>query len=432
MSYGPNDFWAIGDNLRPDMALAPGDPRYVDLGPARGTATYRSLYVTLQVNGDGALVHPKESQYILFAGHMGAGKSTELRRLAKALDAPERYFVVLLDALEKLDTQNLQYADVLLALAAELFDRLAREGIRLNPVHLGRLEDWFKQRVLTTIREKGVQSELKTGLEAKVDIPFLARAFASLTSAIKIGATYKDELRDVVRNTFSQFADDFNALIRAAEDALAAAGRGRRLLFVVDGTDRLKGQDTQDFFVDNVNQLKLVRSTFIYCAPIHILSENMLLQQRFDHTEKVPMVKLHEKDGKRVGKAYDALRDFVFRRVHPDLFRPKSVADILIEHSGGHPRDLVRLLNLARQEARAEYFDKRAAERAVDHLASDYRRVLEPGDYALLRDIDRNDQQDNSARVRFLLQNLAVLEYNSYWWRSHPSVRRLPGYRALE
>jgi hypothetical protein len=44
-------------------------------------------------------------------------------------------------------------------------------------------------------------------------------------------------------------------------------------------------------------------------------------------------------------------------------------------------------------------------------------------------DIDSNpDETRNTEEARKLLYHLALLEYNSYWWRSHPAVRTLPGY----
>ena len=35
-----------------------------------------------------------------------------------------------------------------------------------------------------------------------------------------------------------------------------------------------------------------------------------------------------------------------------------------------------------------------------------------------------------SERVRGLLYNLALLEYNDFYWRSHPVIRTLPAYEA--
>lgn len=82
-----------------------------------------------------------------------------------------------------------------------------------------------------------------------------------------------------------------------------------------------------------------------------------------------------------------------------------------------------------------ERFDRAAAESAVRKLGTEYQRLLEPDDYSLLAEIDRKPAEFTpvSDQTRRLLYNLALLEYNAFWWQSHPVVRTLSGYRqALE
>ena len=57
-------------------------------------------------------------------------------------------------------------------------------------------------------------------------------------------------------------------------------------------------------------------------------------------------------------------------------------------------------------------------EAAIKQLASEYRRFLEPEDYALLARIDSDAiHAGNDERTRRLLYNLALLEYNDASWR---------------
>jgi hypothetical protein len=127
------------------------------------------------------------------------------------------------------------------------------------------------------------------------------------------------------------------------------------------------------------------------------------------------------------------MADILYRRAPIELFDDPSTADYLIEHSGGHPRDLLRLLQSTFANARSDLFDRPAAERAVRKLATEYRQILNAEDYPLLRRIDANpDTEHNSERARHLLYNLALLEYNAYWWRSHPVIRTLEAYKAAE
>ena len=134
----------------------------------------------------------------------------------------------------------------------------------------------------------------------------------------------------------------------------------------------------------------------------------------------------------RKGEEPSAMREMLHRRAEPDLFSD-GVADYLIKYSGGHPRDLLRLLQTAFSFAEGTDFDMDSAERAVRHLASEYRRILNPSDYEVLVRIDRSPTDPpHSADARHLLYNLALLEYNNYYWRSHPVIRTTSAYgRAL-
>ena len=79
-------------------------------------------------------------------------------------------------------------------------------------------------------------------------------------------------------------------------------------------------------------------------------------------------------------------------------------------------------------EAAGEMLDLAAAQKAVKRLANDLRRILDTEDYSLLQRIDGCDDEINDNRVRHLLYNLALLEYNDYWRLTHPAVRTLDAY----
>ncbi|MBI5184599.1 MAG: hypothetical protein HZA01_02595 [Nitrospinae bacterium] len=86
--------------------------------------------------------------------------------------------------------------------------------------------------------------------------------------------------------------------------------------------------------------------------------------------------------------------------------------DYFIKHSGGCPRELLKLLRYAFLRAETDQFDRTSAEKAVLDLASDYKRILDSEDYKILHAIDKSPSYDSSEKVRRLLYNLALLEYN--------------------
>lgn len=425
--------WDAKNNLTYDLPLPPDDPLFEDITNARGVFSLGPLYRQLNVDKAGALHTPPRKQYILFTGHRGCGKSTELLRVAKYLNDSARYFVVHLDCLQTLDINNLKYSDVLLALAAALLQQLEDEhGIVVEQVHLTRLENWYRERVITHANLCALESELKSGIQAEAGLPWLVKLFAQLTNKISIGSTYRDELREVVRNNFTEFAESFNQLIRVAEDKISKQNLGQRILFTVDGADRLDSEDARKFFIEDVHQLTQIQSLFIYCAPINLLHATSQLTASFGQLFRIPMLKIRDRDDSPIDDNYEIVRQLVYRRVPLYLFDATGTLDYLIRYSGGHLRDLLRLLNVAINHADAEHIDQTAAERAVQEVANDYRRFINSGDYERLVAIDNApDAPDDftDAESSAMLYNLILLEYNNYFWKSHPVITTLPGYK---
>ena len=338
--------WDAKNNLAYNEPLKVHDKLFVDTSKARGEFSLKRLYRALNIGNQDRLHTPPNKQYTLFTGHRGCGKSTELVRIADYLRDPERYYVIHLDCTEKLDTNNLRYSDVLFALANALLNKLENEhAIHIDPIHLSRLEHWFKERIESHAVVKNLASEIKTGLKAETGIPFLANIFASLTNTVNIGSSYREELRQVVSNSFTEFADIFNQLLTAVEGELQACNNiGRYILFTVDGTDRLDKEDADRFFVEDIHQLTLIESRFIYCAPIHLLHHNNKLKENFDYLFRLPMLKIRDNQNNKISDNYQVMRKLIYKRVPKRFFDNEDTVNYFICYSGGHPRDLLQLL----------------------------------------------------------------------------------------
>ncbi len=432
MSYQPpKHILEVLQQIEFEDALRADDERYVDTSEARGSQNTLGRLARkfgLQLP-DGPFV-PPTSRHVLFFGHIGSGKTTELRRYAKDFGGPERYFVVEVDITSELDRNNVQYADVLMTMARALLSKIDRHGVHLGTDVLEELEQWFTERVLTTDEAKDFSSELKADAKAKGGLPWLLELFGQFTAAFKANVTYKDSLRRVIRNSFTQFAEAFNRLLRWAETALAAAGLGQRLLFMIDGTDKLRSEDTRRFFIEDAEQLLTIEGHVVYTAPLNLKYEVGLVG-RLQSDIVLPMIKLYERDGVRCEAGWRALRALLLKRADAALFAGDAEIERLIEHCGGHPRELLRLLGLCCEFAEEDRIDASTVELAIRQLASEYRRFLEPGDYALLARLDADPLHGgNDERTRKLLYNLVLLEYNDgSWRRTHPVVRTLEGYR---
>jgi hypothetical protein len=430
----PRDILEVIQAIEFEEALEPGDPRRVDTREARGSQkTLDRLARKLGYLQDTKRFLPAMQRHVLFFGHVGAGKTTELKYYGAELNQTGRFLPVEVDVATVLDRNNLQYADLLMAMANALLEALRKKNISLPPRASAEMKRWFDEQVVTRQEVREFTAEIETGGQGEAGLPLLAKLFARFNAAFKANATYKDELRHIIHNTFSQLAEAFNRLIGGAETALAKARQmdSVRVLFIVDGTDKLREEDRRRLFVQDAGLLLAVNALAIYTAPIALKYEGGLVGN-LDADLVLPMVKLYDETGVRCEPGWRAMRDILLRRADRTLFEADQDIEQLVEASGGHPRELLRLLQLCCEFADAR-IDAEVVHRAITQLASEYRRLLEPDDYTRLVQVDRDPLDvGNDETVRRLLYCLALLEYNDgSWRRSHPVIRTLEGYRRL-
>lgn len=413
--------------------LEGGDPKYVRTEKGRGEFSFKNLLSDLGVDVENEILSaPLDKSYNLFCGHNGCGKSTELLQLSDYLGERNIFFVLYLDCVKELDHNNLNYPDIMVAIAKRLLQELQESNIKIKQIYIQELNEWFSEKILKSEKLRDFALEIEAGMGAQASIPWLAKLFAKLTGKIKTGATYKEEIRREVRNSFSDFAASFNQLIKASESELKKKGKARKLLLIIDGTDKLRDDDSQRLFIRDVDQLMQIQANFIYCAPIQLLYEGYEVQQKFDHYT-LPMIKIyHKNSSEKYQPGFEVMKKMIYKRIDKSLFEDESVAEQLIEFSGGNPRLLLRLLKYARRASDMKQFRQKDVDKAIYDLKMDYWKFIEPEDYEILYKVDKGEIVGGSSeQIRRLLLNLAILEYNSGWRRSQPVIRSLKEYKKV-
>lgn len=434
----PRDLLEVNASVNYKEALALGDPRYESTALARAERFEREFYRTFNYAQESRQVRlpAQQRQHVLFFGHVGCGKSTELAQLCAELNRPNAYWVVRVDLLNLIDPNDARYCDVWLAVAEQLIEALQNEEISVEPLVLERLRNWFTERVLTTEQIKDFAAEVRTQVGASVGLPLVCKLLASLTSAIKIGSTHRESLRTVVQNTYGEFVAALNQLVVDVTEQLQTSRKARGILFAIDGTDRLKGEDWRRLFVDDVNQLTLINAVAVYTVPMALKSSGARLDL-FDSIA-LPMIKLselgHGDHPPRREGAYRTMRAIVLKRCHYSLFDKVETLDALIDWSGGHLRDMLRLLAYACIEADSNMLTRNEIDAAAKRLASDFRAWLHADHYPLLVAAALDPENNGTSQaITELVEKGALLEYNTGSWRQpHPVLRLLTGYtRAL-
>jgi hypothetical protein len=146
----------------------------------------------------------------------------------------------------------------------------------------------------------------------------------------------------------------------------------------------------------------------------------------------IPMVKIWERDGVTPeGEGRQALYEVVARRVDvSDIFERLDIVQKLVVASGGHVRDLLRLIWYA-----ADLTDDRImavhAQHAVQRLVNDYDLLIREEDLERLATVHRERRIPNDDAYALLRWNALVLEYQNgeRWGDIHPAVRAAPTFR---
>lgn len=423
--------WSYQDNFDFRLDVATDSPFHYGLEQHRGEYSRQKMLTAFHLDGAGVLrpgAGAKRAEAVLFGGHVGCGKSTELRDYAVLFR--KSYTVHHLELTKSLDINNLRFSDLLIALAKALVDTFEDAQLSLRPdaVFLNPVLEWFDTRIVKQERFKDIEGEIKTEVKVAGGIPLLASLLATMTAKIRGGASYREELRREVRDGFLQLLLHFNALIDHANSLLEHQGRGP-LLFIIDGTDKLSKDDAETFFNADVNQLGQIQTNLIVCAPIAVLLETGITSQRFIKVQ-LPMVKIFNADESTRQVEEDALIELVLKRMPLEHFDGRETLRYLVRHSGGHVRDLLRLVRAAFARISGDRIDLQVAELAVRDVASEYQRLVRQSDWIDLVRIDQSlgEEKDRTDDRLRLLYDLVLLEYNNYWWRSHPLVRVLPSY----
>jgi AAA ATPase domain len=334
---------------------------YIDFSSVRGGDIINKLKQKI------TFFKPDSPTCTLFTGHIGCGKSTELLRLKLELEAAG-FYVVYFESSEDLEMTDVDIADVLLAIAR----RISQSLEKLN------LEEPSRFKELLQGAAKVLNAEV-TGLKFKVpgsnDVGVtsekekftLAFGIGEITARTKSDATLREKLNQYLGPQKVLLLETINKeLIEPAIAKLKQQGQ-KGLVVIVDNLDRIDnrskpwGRPQQEYlFVDQGEYLTKLNCHVLYTMPLALKFSNDYgtLTQRFLEDPRVlPMVPIQWSDGSTHEEGMALMRQMVLARAFPDLypderlnyiseiFDKNTTLDRLCTMSGGHVRDLLRLLN---------------------------------------------------------------------------------------
>lgn len=403
---------------------------YVDLSPVRKTSAIDSVSTILDFQ------EPADFSTILFTGHRGCGKSTELKRIQNQWE--KQYHVIYLEVNEETDINNARYTDLYLIVIKQVEFELRKLGLKFDPQLLVNFESWFKD--ITKETEESVERSVSIEGEAtlKPEAPFIAKLMVKLLAQIKGSDKQKTTIRQTLEKDLSRLKADINLLLGDAYVKLRKKfpHQYKGLLIIFDNMDRVPPTIAEHLFFDYAAQLQELDCTIIYTVPISVLCSPKNPLNQFDgNPHIVPMVNIYEFERDRCHLNYnqtglEAVASVIEKRVDIDaVFESRQELLDLAKASGGHVRQLMQMMRTACQTASTGKHPKITAEDiiyAVKERQFSFERFIPEEHYAFLAQvcITKNVSKDDIGQL--MLFNTSVLEYNGEkrWNYPNPVVKQ--------
>ncbi len=416
-----------------DPLLGTGLERYyVDLSPVRKTEAIEGVNTVLDFQEAG------DFRTILFTGHRGCGKSTELQRIR--LQWEQDYKVIYLEANEETDINNAEYTDFYLIVIKQVERALREMGLRFDAGLLRSFEDWFKQ--VTKETEKTVESSINAQAEVGLgaDAPFIAKLIVKLLAQIRGADTRRTVIRQTLQQDISRLKADTNLLLRDAYQKIRQH-YPKGFLIIFDNLDRVPPSVGEHLFFDYAAQLQELACTIIYTVPISVLCSSKNITNSFGEPHVVSMVNVYELARDQCDLDYNAqgpkcLTQIIEKRVHIDeLFESGQEVLDLVRASGGHVRQLMQMMRNACRTASTRKHAKIQSEDvlyAIKQQQFGFERFVPDEHYPLLAKVcmSKNITKDETGQL--MLFNTSVLEYNGLdrWNYPNPAVLQSELFKA--
>lgn len=398
---------------------------YVDLVPARKAGAIEGVNTELDFQD------PGDFCTILFTGHRGCGKSTELQRIRRRWE--KDYKVVYLETNAETDINNAEYTDFYLIVIKQIEFELREMGLQFDADLLKSFEDWFKD--VTKETEQTVESSVSIQGEASLgsNAPFIAKLLVKLLAQIKGGEKQKTVIRQALQQDISRLKADVNLLLRDAYQKIRHL-YPKGFLVIFDNLDRVPPEVGNHLFFDYAAQLQALNCTIIYTVPISVLCSSKNIANTFGEPHIVSMVNIYQLVRDRCDlrmdmKGADILSQIVEKRVDIEqLFESRQRVLELVEASGGHVRQLMQMVRSACQTANTHQHEKIQADDvlyAIKKQQFNFERFVPDDHYPLLAKVclTKNITKDETGQL--MLFNTSVLEYNGLerWNYPNPAVR---------
>jgi hypothetical protein len=347
---------AMMEQLEEDP-IKPGDARYFDFygvrGKPRGADPAENLRTTISLKA-------RRMSCQLFSGFRGTGKTTELERLRAELEG-QGFVVLFVKGAEVLHLhQPLNITDLLVSTAVGVAGEVERL-IGQDPTTrslVTKIVDFFKGTEVTS-------AELSAGIGAKVNhAPIEGQInLAQIKLQLSRSPAFKARIQGALRGRLPELLQQFGQFMRDVKTMLTPKLGGRSPVLILDDLEKIRGTgpdsdivqaSMEEIFSQQDRALHIDGWHTVWTAPPYLQLMNSMMENLYDGSFVLPMVRLWERDEARSKDetGFSAIRQCLRKRGDINsLFFKEELFDALIWASSGHLRDLLGLIRDAVREA---------------------------------------------------------------------------------
>ncbi len=408
--------------------LEPDDPRYVSLYDKPGLDAEDPVALLAR-----SIEWTTGQSVQLFSGFRGTGKSTELRRLRRDLQGAG-YLVALFDVEDYLNIAvPVDISDFLMVVTGAFEEAVndlgwVPEGERRQPFW-DRLRD-FLDRTRFELGDFEVRAEVAgLGLGVKANL--------------KTDPTFRRRLQQHMAGHLGVFVEQVHASIEATVRLVWQANPyAAGVVLLVDSIDHIRGtsmnvqevqSSVENLFAEQAERLRLPSLHVVYTVPPYLKVRYPGLSALYGARalQLLRAVKVRERGTAEVFKdGHDALEEVVRARgAWDELLPSRDTLDRIIGYSGGHLRDLLRMIQEVIVRADRLPVDERTIERASVQIQSELLPVPDDDARWLHRIAQTNEaslpEMARLPRLSTLLDTHLVLCYSNgeEWYDVHPLIR---------
>jgi len=392
----------IGPEFQPD--LFDKQQLYVNLDEIRDRSYLDRLYFELGCNQED--FEPSADYVkIIFSGHRGSGKSTELKRINNKLGTPDRYFTVFIDLEEEVEVGSFQHVDFYSLLLHKIIEELTSRQVKSG---ISRLQDLARSLLSNTEKTTTSKSRLGTNAEAGVEAGFRLFGFGGKASFKEVFSGENETsttVRQTIRQNTLRVINELNVELGDTRMAIQDSGNGADILFIIDGSEKIPLGVYEELFIKNGNILAELNVNMLIAVPISAYYQIENAPYKFSSRYTVPMLQLGDKHSRTA----ESMKAIIEKRIDTSLFIEDDALNDCIYYSGGCIRQLFQVVHTSMKIALGKKIEGTHVKLAVKELG---KYLWEYLDNEHLKVLKETDYRPAEKKVSELLYILILLKYN--------------------